>query len=62
LIGADLRFGLRFAGEGDVVVMGRPELTELYAAALRIAGRGAIETDGEETFVAGAIHLAELVQ
>jgi 2-dehydro-3-deoxygalactonokinase len=62
LIGADLRFGLRFAGESEVVVMGRPELTGLYAAALTVAGRDARETDGEEAFVAGAIHLAELIQ
>jgi 2-dehydro-3-deoxygalactonokinase len=62
LIGADLRFGLRFAGEGTIFVMGRPELTILYAAALAVAGRQAREVDGEEAFVAGAIRLAELVQ
>jgi 2-dehydro-3-deoxygalactonokinase len=62
LIGADLRFGLGFAGEGALFVMGRPELTGLYAAALAVAGRAAREIDGEEAFVAGAIHLAELVR
>ncbi|HEY5722034.1 MAG TPA: 2-dehydro-3-deoxygalactonokinase [Allosphingosinicella sp.] len=59
LIGADLAIGLRFAGPGEIVVMGRPELTELYAAALAIARREARVVDGEEAFVAGAIHLAE---
>jgi 2-dehydro-3-deoxygalactonokinase len=62
LIGADLRFGLLFVGKGEIMVMGRPDLTELYAAALAIAGRAVREVDGEEAFVAGAIHLAELLQ
>ena len=62
LIGADLKFGLGFAGEGEGAVIGRPELTELYAAALAVAGRPALETDGEKAFVAGSIHLAELLQ
>ena len=62
LIGADLRTGLRFAGDEEIVVMARPELSRLYAAALRIAGRGAREIDGETAFLAGARHLAELIQ
>ena len=62
LIGADLRFGLSFAGPDEIIVMGRPELTGLYAAALAVAGRPGEEIDGEEAFVAGAIHLAELVR
>jgi 2-dehydro-3-deoxygalactonokinase len=62
LIGSDLRTGLRVAPEGEVVVMGRPELTSLFAAALRIAGRTAREVDGEEAFLAGVRHLAELIQ
>jgi 2-dehydro-3-deoxygalactonokinase len=52
LIGADVSFGL--AGtSGDVCVMGRPELTRLYAAAIDIAGRHATEIDGEAAFLAG---------
>ncbi len=39
--------------------MGRPELTALYAAALRAAGWSAREIDGEESFLAGARSLAE---
>ena len=62
LIGSDLGTGLPFAGEGEVVAMGRPELTGLYAAALRLAGREVREVDGEAAFLAGVRHLAELVQ
>lgn len=62
LIGSDLGTGLPFAGEGEVVAMGRPELTGLYAAALRLAGRDVREVDGEAAFLAGVRHLAELVQ
>jgi 2-dehydro-3-deoxygalactonokinase len=62
LIGTDLRIGLRFAGEAEIVVMARPELTALFAAALRQAGRSARELDGETAFLAGARHIAELIQ
>ena len=62
LIGTDIRTGARAAPEQEVVVMGRPELTSLFAAALRISGRTAREVDGEEAFLAGVKHLAELIQ
>lgn len=62
LIGTDLRIGLGEAGDDDVIVMGRPELTALFAAALRVAGRGARELDGEQAFLAGCRHLAELIR
>jgi 2-dehydro-3-deoxygalactonokinase len=62
LIGADLTAGLPFAGAGEIVVMARPELSRLFAAALRVAGREAREVDGETAFIAGARHLAELIQ
>lgn len=67
LIGADVRAGLRFIGEeaaasGEIVVMARPELSRLFAFALEVAGRETREIDGETAFVAGARHLAELVQ
>ncbi|HEX8442696.1 MAG TPA: 2-dehydro-3-deoxygalactonokinase [Allosphingosinicella sp.] len=62
LIGTDLRIGLGEGGDDDVVVMGRPELTSLFAAALRIAGRGAREVDGEQAFLAGCRHLVELIR
>jgi 2-dehydro-3-deoxygalactonokinase len=62
LIGADLKIGLRLAGDGEIVAMGRPELTGLFVAALAVAGRPARAVDGEKAFLAGIRHLAELVQ
>jgi 2-dehydro-3-deoxygalactonokinase len=63
LIGSDLRLGLGLAdGDGEVVAMGRPDLTGLYAAALAEAGRRCREIDGETAFLAGARHLAELLR
>jgi 2-dehydro-3-deoxygalactonokinase len=62
LIGADIRVGLRAAPEAEVIVMGRPELTGLYAAALVEAGQEAREVDGEETFLAGISQIARRVQ
>jgi 2-dehydro-3-deoxygalactonokinase len=59
LIGADLRTGLRQAGEGQIAVMGRPDLTQLYAAALAAAGFRACEVDGEAAFLTGIKDLAE---
>ena len=61
LIGSDVRIGLSTGNGGKVVVMGRPELTELYAAALAIAGRQAVELDGEQCFLAGARQIAERI-
>jgi 2-dehydro-3-deoxygalactonokinase len=60
LIGSDVGIGLS-DGSGPVVVMGRPELTELYAAAIAIAGREAVELDGEQCFLAGAVQIAERI-
>lgn len=60
LIGADVRIGLGLCGGGDpVALIGRPDLTALYAAALDCAGRDAIRIDGEEAFAAGMGALAE---
>jgi len=54
LIGADVRTGLADAdASADIVIMGRPELTRLYLAALEEAGRTAREVDGERAFLAG---------
>ena len=52
LIGADVRSSLD-GGDGDIFVMGGPNLTRLYAAALGVAGRRTIEIDGEAAFLAG---------
>ncbi len=62
LIGSDVRVGLRTAPDAEVFVMGRPELTRLYAAALEEAGQQAREVDGEEAFLAGIKYLAEAVK
>ncbi|WP_332811107.1 2-dehydro-3-deoxygalactonokinase [Sphingomonas sp.] len=62
LIGNDLRIGLRAAPVGEIIVMGRPELTRLFAVALKVAGREAREIDGEEAFLAGVRKLAELIR
>ncbi|HEY1605559.1 MAG TPA: 2-dehydro-3-deoxygalactonokinase [Allosphingosinicella sp.] len=60
LIGYDLKTGL--GGTKDVAVIGRPDLTRLFAAAIRICGAEAREIDGEAAFLAGAQHLAELMR
>jgi 2-dehydro-3-deoxygalactonokinase len=60
LIGTDVKIGL--AGHnGEVFVMGRPELTSLYAAAIRQAGCRTIELDGEKCFLAGIKQIAERI-
>jgi 2-dehydro-3-deoxygalactonokinase len=61
LIGSDLRLGLRRAPEGAIVTMGRPELTVLFAAALKVAGREALVVDGETAFLAGARKIVERI-
>jgi 2-dehydro-3-deoxygalactonokinase len=63
LIGGDVRIGLEsIAPAARIVVMGRPELTRLYAAALTIAGREPVELDGERCFLAGIQHIAERIE
>jgi 2-dehydro-3-deoxygalactonokinase len=62
LIGEDVRVGLSETTDSGVIVMGRPELTNLYAAALDVAGVANEQVDGEEAFVAGAAKIAELLQ
>jgi 2-dehydro-3-deoxygalactonokinase len=59
VIGTDVRTGLKSMAAEEVVVMGRPELTSLFAAALDVAGRKSRVIDGEEAFLAGAKHLVE---
>jgi 2-dehydro-3-deoxygalactonokinase len=61
LIGSDVRIGLKALGGQAIVVMARPELTLLYAAAIRLAGHEAVEMDGERTFLAGIARIAELI-
>jgi 2-dehydro-3-deoxygalactonokinase len=62
LLGADIGAGLALGEPGArPILIGRPELTRLYAAALKIAGREATELDGEEAFIAGAWRIVELI-
>ncbi|HEX8625388.1 MAG TPA: 2-dehydro-3-deoxygalactonokinase [Allosphingosinicella sp.] len=62
LIGADLKVGLRLAGSDELVVIGSPDLTRLFCAALEAIGRPARTIDGEAAFLAGIRHLVELVR
>jgi 2-dehydro-3-deoxygalactonokinase len=59
LIGTDVRIGLSEPLAAQVVVMGRPELTCLYAAAIDQAQREAVEVDGEASFLAGITRIAQ---
>ena len=61
LIGTDVRIGLAAPSAAMVVVMGRPELTRLYAAALEEAGRKTVELDGERCFLAGIREIAKRI-
>jgi 2-dehydro-3-deoxygalactonokinase len=61
LIGTDVRIGLTWPLSTRIAVIGRPELTRLYAAALAEAGREPIELDGEQCFLAGARKIAEMI-
>jgi len=61
LIGTDVRIGLSVPTAAQVLVMGRPELTRLYVAALAEAKREAIELDGEQCFLAGIQEIAKRI-
>ena len=62
LIGADLRAGLGRLRADVVPVIGSPELTVRFAAALIRAGRQPVEYDGEAAFVAGMRAIAETLR
>jgi 2-dehydro-3-deoxygalactonokinase len=61
LIGADVRIGLSYPTGAVISVIGRPELTRLYAAAIGEAGRAAVEVDGEQSFLAGIHEIAKRI-
>ena len=61
LVGGGVRIGLAMAPRPRVFVMGRPELTRLYAAALTRAGHQPVELDGEQCFLAGIQQIAERI-
>lgn len=62
LLGDDVRCGLGDSGGLPVVVMGRPDLTALYAAAIECAGERCEQVDGEGAFLAGANAIVERIQ
>lgn len=59
LIGSDVRIGLSVPTEAAVVIMGRRDLTDLYASALAQGNRETIKLDGEQCFVAGIQEIAK---
>ena len=61
LIGTDVRIGLQVPTGAQIMVMGRPELTRLYVAALQEAKRETLELDGEECFLAGINEIAKRI-
>ena len=62
LIGIDLKVGLELADRSEIFIMGRPDLTNLYAAAAAEAGRASKEVDGAAAFLAGAAAIARTMQ
>jgi len=61
LIGSDVRIGLAASGDADITVIGRPELTRLYGAAIEQPGHHAVELDGERCFLAGIHEIAKRI-
>jgi 2-dehydro-3-deoxygalactonokinase len=61
LIGTDVRIGLTWPAGARIGVIGRPELTRLYAAAISEADREAVEIDGEQCFLAGIQEIAKRI-
>lgn len=61
LVGADLRFGLERAETPQVHVIGRSDLTRLYAAAIAHRGLRAVTVDGAQAALAGLVKVAEQV-
>jgi 2-dehydro-3-deoxygalactonokinase len=61
MIGTDVRIGLSLPTSAQVTVIGRPDLTHLYAAAIAEAARDAVEVDGEQCFLAGALEIAKRI-
>jgi 2-dehydro-3-deoxygalactonokinase len=61
LIGTDVRIGLSVPYGAVVTIIGRPELTTLYAAAVKEFGRASAELDGEQCFLAGIQEIAKRI-
>jgi 2-dehydro-3-deoxygalactonokinase len=61
LIGADVRIGLAVPTGARVHLIGRSDLTRLYAAAIAVADRQAQELNGEQCFLAGIQEIAKRI-
>jgi 2-dehydro-3-deoxygalactonokinase len=62
LIGTDVRIGLSIPSAAKITVIGRPELTRLYATAIGEANRDVVELDGEQCFLAGIQEIAKRIE
>ena len=62
LIGTDIRIGLTVPTAAKITLIGRPELTRLYAAAIGQVQRDAVELDGEQCFLAGIQEIAKRIE
>lgn len=62
LIGSDVRIGLSIPTGAQIAVIGRPELTHLYATAIALTGREVVEHDGETCFLAGINEIAKRIR
>ena len=62
LIGTDVRIGLSTPSAAEVMVIGRPDLTALYAAAIAQTTRPAVEHDGERCVLAGITAIAARIE
>jgi len=62
LIGHDVKAVLPGFLEREIIVLGRPSLTLLYAEALRQCGARVRESDGAAAFVAGMVAIMEAAQ
>ncbi len=61
LIGTDVRNGLSLGASARIALIGRPDLNQLYAAAIERAGRSTVAIDGSMAFLAGMRQLTELL-
>jgi 2-dehydro-3-deoxygalactonokinase len=61
LIGTDVRIGLSTPFGAQVTVVGRSDLTALYAAAIAEHNREAKQLDGEQCFLAGIKEVAKRI-
>lgn len=61
LIGSEVAWATLAFAHSPIALIGRPELCELYAAALRLAGRETFMVDGAEAFLAGIEELTRML-